>query len=319
MYITNLENPEMQLMRQGWADALIELGSKDPDVVVLDADLSKSTLTSQFREKHPGQFFNVGISEQDMVNTAAGMSLLGKIPFITSYCVFLSGRAWDQIRNTVCYSNLNVKFGGAHAGISVGPDGATHQSLEDIATTRVLPNMTVLAPADYWQTKKAIEAAYKLKGPVFVRFGREKVPTVTSEDTLFEVGKANLVRDGKDLAIIACGPMLYQSMLAAAELEKEGISVRVLDLHTIKPLDKEAVLKAAKECGAIVTAEEHSVLGGMGSAVAEFLVQEHPVPMEMVGVQGTFGESGKPEELMEKYGMLAKDIVEKGRKVLKRK
>jgi len=315
----NLKNPELELMRQGWADALIELGEKNPDVVVMDADLSKSTMTNQFKEKFPERFFNIGIAEQDMVNVAAGMSLKGKIPFVTSYCVFLAGRACDQIRNTACYSNLNVKFGGAHAGISVGPDGATHQSLEDIAIMRVLPNMTVLAPADYWETKKAIIAAAEIDGPVFTRFGREKVPTVTDENTVFEIGKANIIEDGEDLAIIACGPMLYQSMLAVEELKKEGISVRLINMHTIKPLDKEAVLSAAKECGAIVTAEEHSVYGGLGSAIAEFLVKEHPVPMEMVGTLGVFGESGKPEELMETYHIVAKDIVEKARNVLNRK
>jgi len=315
----DLQNPEFQLMRQGWVDALIELGEQNPNVVVFDADLSKSTLTAQFKEKFPKRFFNMGISEQDMVNEAAGMSLKGKIPFITSYCVFLAGRAWDQIRNTACYSNLNVKFGGAHAGISVGPDGATHQSLEDIAIMRVLPNMTVIAPSDYWETKKAILAAADIEGPVFVRFGREKVPVVTSEDLPFEVGKANLVEDGNDVTIIACGPLLYQSMLAVEELKKEGISARLLNMHTIKPLDTEAILQAAKDCGAFVTAEEHSVHGGLGSAVAEFLVQNLSVPMEMVATQDTFGESGKPGELMEAYHIVAKDIVEKSKKAVGRK
>lgn len=310
---------EMLLARQGWADALIELGEKDPRVVVLDADLAKSTLTSLFKEKFPKRFFDMGIAEQNMINVAGGLSLTGYIPFVATYGVFVSGRAWEQIRTSICYGNLNVKFGGAHGGISVGPDGATHQALEEIAIMRVLPGMTVLVPSDYYETKKAVLASVQINGPVYIRFGREKVPVVTSADTPFTIGKAIMMKEGKDLTIVACGTMVAEALDAAEQLEKEGVSAEVINLHTIKPLDKEAIIASAKKTGCVVTAEEHQLFGGVGSAVAECLVQNFSVPMEMVGIADTFGESGQPRELMEKYGITAKEIYQKSKQVLTRK
>lgn len=302
---------EMMLTRQGWADALIELGTKDERIVVLDADLSKSTLTCLFKDKFPKRFFNMGIAEQNMVNVAGGLSLTGLIPFVTTYGVFISGRAWEQIRTSVCYGMLNVKIGGAHGGISVGPDGATHQSLEEISIMRVLPGMTVIVPSDYHETKKAVMAAAKINGPVYIRFGREKVPVVTSLDTPFEIGKAIIMKEGKDVTIIACGPMVAEALDAAEVLATQNISAEVIDLHTIKPIDSKAITASAQKTGCVVTAEEHQLFGGMGSAVAEVLAQNFPVPVEMVGIHDTFGESGQPKELMEKYGITSKNIVEK--------
>ena len=306
-------------MRDGYGKALMELCEKRKDVMVLDADVAKSTRTVWIRDKYPEHFLDMGISEQDMVGTAAGLALSGMVPFASTYCVFLAGRAWDQIRTTVCYNNLNVKLGGAHAGISVGPDGATHQALEDVALMRVLPNMTVIVPCDAEETRKATLAMAERQGPCFVRFGREAVPVVTDESTPFEIGKARLCREGSDVTVFANGAMVFEAQNAADALAKEGISVRVFDLHTVKPLDEEAVLKAAEETGCIVTAEEHQVNGGMGSTVAEFLAKHCPVPMEFVGMQDSFGESGDPQELMDKYGLNQKTIEEKIRKVLARK
>jgi len=310
---------EMKLTRQGWADALLELGEKDPNVVVMDADLSKSTLTCQFCDKFPDRFFNAGIAEQNMVNMAGGLSLAGYIPFATTYGVFVSGRAWEQIRTTICINNLNVKLGGAHGGVSVGPDGATHQALEEISIMRCLPEMTVLVPADYHETYKATLAAAAIDGPVYVRFGREKVPVVTKEDDPFVVGKARVMKEGDDVTIIACGAMVAEALDAAAILSEEGVDAEVINLSTIKPLDNETILKSVEKTGALVTAEEHQIAGGMGSAVLEMLAQNHSVPTEMVGIQDTFGESGKPEELMEKYCCKYSNIVEKAKKVLERK
>ena len=306
-------------MRDGYGKALMELCEKRKDVMVLDADVAKSTRTVWIRDKYPEHFLDMGISEQDMVGTAAGLALSGMVPFASTYCVFLAGRAWDQIRTTVCYNNLNVKLGGAHAGISVGPDGATHQALEDVALMRVLPNMTVIVPCDAEETRKATLAMAERQGPCFVRFGREAVPVVTDESTPFEIGKARLCREGSDVTVFANGAMVFEAQNAADALAKEGVSVRVYDLHTVKPLDEEAVLKAAEETGCIVTAEEHQVNGGMGSTVAEFLAKHCPVPMEFVGMQDSFGESGDPQELMDKYGLNQKTIEEKIRKVLARK
>ena len=306
-------------MRDGYGKALMELCEKRKDVMVLDADVAKSTRTVWIRDKYPEHFLDMGISEQDMVGTAAGLALSGMVPFASTYCVFLAGRAWDQIRTTVCYNNLNVKLGGAHAGISVGPDGATHQALEDVALMRVLPNMTVIVPCDAEETRKATLAMAERQGPCFVRFGREAVPVVTDENTPFEIGKARLCREGNDVTVFANGAMVFEAQNAADALAKEGVSVRVYDLHTVKPLDEEAVLKAAEETGCIVTAEEHQVNGGMGSTVAEFLAKHCPVPMEFVGMQDSFGESGDPQELMDKYGLNQKTIEEKIRKVLARK
>lgn len=310
---------EMMLARQGWAEALIELGEKNPNIAVLDADLAKSTLTCQFKEKFPKRFFDMGIAEQNMINVAGGLSLTGMIPFVATYGVFVSGRAWEQIRTSICYANLNVKFGGAHGGISVGPDGATHQALEEISIMRVLPGMTLLVPADYYETKKAVHAAAAINGPVYVRFGREKTPAVTTADMPFEVGKAIILKPGTDVTIVACGAMVAEALDAAEKMETQGVSAEVVNLHTIKPFDKDTVLASIRKTGCVVTAEEHQLYGGMGGAVAEVLVQNHPVPMEMVGINDTFGESGQPRELMEKYGITAKEIFEKSLQVIARK
>jgi len=306
-------------MRDGYGKALLELCEKDKKVIVLDADVAKSTRTVWVRDKFPGQFVDMGISEQDMVGTAAGLALSGMLPFVSTYGVFLAGRAWDQIRTTVCYNRLNVKLAGAHAGISVGPDGATHQSLEDVALMRVLPNMTVIVPCDAEETRKATLAAAALDGPCFLRFGREAVPVITGEDTPFVLGRARLCREGNDVTVFANGALVHEALEAAEELKAEGVSVRVLDLHTVKPLDGEAILRAARETGCIVTAEEHQRSGGMGGAVAEFLALHCPVPMEMVAVDDSFGESGQPGELMEKYGLDRAAVAEKIRAVLARR
>ena len=305
--------------RDGYGLGLLELCKTREDILVLDADVAASTRTNWIRNQYPDHFYNLGISEQDMVGTAAGLALGGMIPYVSTYGVFLSGRAFDQMRTTVCYNNLKVRFGGAHAGISVGPDGATHQALEDIALARVLPKMMVIAPCDSEETRKAVIAAADIDGPVYFRFGREAVPVVTDESTPFEIGKARLVQEGTHCAVFACGAMVYEAMVAAEELEKEGISLRVFDLHTIKPIDNEAILTAARECGCIVTAEEHQTAGGLYSAVAEVIVQGQPVPMENVSVRDTFGQSGPPEALMDAYDLNAKGIAAAVRKVLERK
>ena len=306
-------------MRDGYGKALLELIEKNPNVIALDADVAKSTRTVWVRDKHPENFLDVGISEQDMVGTAAGLALGGMLPFAATYGVFLAGRAWDQIRTTVCYNNLNVKLAGAHAGISVGPDGATHQALEDVAIMRVLPHMTVVVPCDAEETRKATLAIAAKEGPCYIRFGREGVPVVTDASTPFELGKARTCREGKDIAIIANGAMVYEAMEAAKELAKEGIEALVINLHTVKPLDVDAVCAAAEKTGCIVTAEEHQVHGGMGSAVAEVLGAHCPVPIEMVAVKDSFGESGQPQELMDAYGLNAAQVIAAVKKVIARK
>ncbi len=315
----NQGKKETKATRFGYSDALLELAQTHPEVVVMDADLSKSTTTKRFSDQHPERFFNAGIAEQNMLGIAAGLSLTGKIPFVSTYGVFVAGRAYDQIRTTICYSRLNVKIGGAHGGISVGPDGATHQALEEISMMRSLPEMTVLVPCDVHETKKATLAAAHISGPVYIRFGREAVPIITQEDSPFEVGKGVQICDGNDLTIIACGTMVSEAIDASEALAKEGISARVINIHTVKPIDKDIILKSAKETGAIVTAEEHQLMGGFGSAVAEVIVTHHAVPMEMVGIDDTFGESGSPEELMKTYHLTSDDIMEKAKKVLQRK
>jgi len=305
--------------RDAYGEALVELAAVDERIVVLGADLTGSTRTDWFADRYPDRFFDFGIAEQNMLNAAAGLSLVGKIPWVSTYGVFVAGRAWDQIRTTTCYSNLNVKIGGAHGGISVGPDGATHQALEDVATMRVLPNMSVIVPADYHETKKAVAWACKHVGPVYVRFGREPVPVVTQPEDPFEWGKANLIQDGGDVTIANNGPVLKQAMQALELLQQKGISARLLNIHTVKPIDREAIAKAARETGAIVSVEEHQVAGGFGSAVAEVVVQEHPVPMRFIGIQDRFGESGTPEQLFEEFGLTAKHIVAAVEDVLKAK
>ena len=298
---------------------LLDLCAARPDVVVLDADVAASTRTNWVRDRFPDHFYNLGISEQDLVGTAAGLALGGQIPYVSTYGVFLSGRAFDQIRTTVCYNNLKVRFGGAHAGISVGPDGATHQALEDLALARVLPHMTVIAPCDSAQTRKAVLAAVDWPGPVYFRFGREAVPVITDETTPFTIGKARLVQRGRDCAVLACGAMVYEALVAAQALAAQGISLTVVDLHTIKPLDEAAIQEAARSCGALVTAEEHQLAGGLFGAVSEVVVRTCPVPMEAVAVQDTFGESGPPEALLVRYGLNADAIAQAVRRCLARK
>lgn len=315
----DLSNVEKRLTREGYGEGLVVAGERNGDVVALGADITASTKVDLFRDRFPERFFNIGIAEQNQMGIAAGMSLAGNIPFVTNYGVFLAGRAWDQIRTTVCYSNLNVKLGGAHGGISVGPDGATHQALEEISIMRCLPNMRVVVPVDYHETKKATIAAAETYGPIYIRFGREKVPVITDENTPFEIGKAYCLKEGSDVAIIACGVMVYKSLVAAEKLAKEGISAMVINNHTIKPMDQDAIIEAAEKTRAIVTAEEHQVAGGMGSAVLEVLAQNYPVPVKMVGIDDRFGESGDPEVLMEAFGLTSDAIVAAVKDVIKRK
>ena len=305
--------------RFGFGEGLVELGKKNDKIFVLGADTVSSVAINGFQKEFPERFANVGIAEVNLLGMAAGLAVAGFIPFVSTYGVFASGRPWEQIRTTICYSNLNVKIGGSHSGLMVGPDGATHQALEEISIMRCLPNMTVLVPCDLVETKKATIAAADYNGPVYIRYGRENIPIITEEKTEFEIGKAIKMKEGKDVCIMACGSMVYESLMAAEMLEKEGISVRVLNIHTIKPIDKQAIIDAAKDCGAIVTAEEHQIFGGFGSAVAEVVVTSCPVPMEFVGVNNTFGESGKPADLIVKYGLKDVNIVEAVKKVLKRK
>ena len=324
-------NPEMQLAadlyndleqkatRAGFGEGMVALGSDNENVVALCADLSGSLKLGGFIKAWPERFFQSGVAEQNMVGMAAGMALSGKIPFATSFGVFMPTRTMDQIRISVCYNNINVKLAASHTGITVGPDGATHQALEDVAMMRVLPNMKVIVPSDMIETKKATIKAAEIQGPVYLRFGRQGSPVYTTEETPFEIGKANLLIDGSDVAIVACGIMVYESLLAAKVLSEKGISVRVLNCHTIKPIDSEALIDAADVCGAVVTAEEHQKIGGLGSAVAEVLSVSKPVPMEIIGVDDTFGESGESDELMEKYGLTAADIVKAAEKVIARK
>jgi transketolase len=296
--------------RDAYGDALLELGRKREDIVALDADLSGSTKTNKFAKEFPERFFNLGIAEQDMVGTAAGLALTGKVPFASTFAVFETGRAWDQIRLTVCYSRTNVKLVATHGGITVGEDGASHQALEDIALMRALPNMSVVVPADAAETASAINAVADHQGPVYVRLGRAKVPYVMPEDYSFTLGKAHVFHIGKDVNIVACGIMVGAALEAAGILKKEGIDAGVINMSTIKPLDETALLEAAKSSGAVVTAEEHSVIGGLGSAVSEFISENHPVTVRRIGVQDTFGCSGSPAELLAHHGLTADNIVE---------
>ncbi|WP_347489198.1 transketolase family protein [Desulfoscipio sp. XC116] len=306
--------------REAYGAALVELGQKNPAVVVLDADLSKSTKTYDFSKNFPERFFNTGIAEQNMMGTAAGLAAAGKVAFASTFAVFATGRVYDQIRNSIAYPRLNVKIGATHAGITVGEDGASHQSVEDIALMRCLPNMTVFVPADAEETRAAVLAAAEMDGPVYIRLGRSGVPVLHDKSKFnFVPGRAITLREGKDAVIIACGIMVSAALEAAEQLADRGISVQVLDMHTIKPLDMEAVVEAARVTGAVVTAEEHSINGGLGGAVAEVLAENYPVPMRRVGVRDTFGESGKPQELLDKYGLTSADLVRAVQEVLKRK
>lgn len=305
--------------RFGFGEGLVVLGEKYDNVVVLGGDITGSVMTSYFKEKFPERFFSMGIMEATATLVATGLALSGKVPFFASYGAFAACRNTDMLRISVCYNDANVKIGGGHAGISVGPDGATHQVLEEIAITRSLPNMTLVVPCDFLETKKATVAIGEYVGPCYIRFGRTDTPQFTTEDTPFVLGKAQVFRDGGDVAICACGPMVWEALLAADALEAEGIDCRVINVSTIKPIDKETILAAAKECGAIVTAEEHQITAGLGGAVAEVVVKENPVPMEFVGVNDTFGGSGDPDELMKLFGLTHTDIIDAVKKVIKRK
>jgi transketolase len=306
--------------RDVYGDILVELGEKNKDIVVLDADLSASTRTCKFARAYPERFFNMGIAEQDMISTAAGLATCGKIPFVSTFAVFLTGRAWDQIRQSVCYSEQNVKLVSTHAGITVGEDSATHHANEDIALMRALPNMTIICPADGIETAQLIRVVAHHKGPVYVRLARCKFPVIYDNNYHFQIGKSDMLRDGDQATIIAIGIMVSQALQAAEKLAEEGIAVRVLNMSTIKPIDKEAILEAACRTGAIVTSEEHSIIGGLGSAVAEVLVESnHPCPLKRIGTKDCFGVSGKPEELLEKFCLGVKDIIEATKEVIKRK
>ena len=318
--MTKIERKGEKATRQGFSDALMELGKENPNVVVLCGDVSGSVKVDSFAKAYPDHFFSVGVAEADMMGIAAGLALVGKIPFASAYGEFAAGRPFDQIRQSLAYSEMPVKICASHCGITVGPDGATHQSLEDIALMRVLPHMTVICPGDYLETKRAVKSSLSItKGPVYIRFFRDNTPMFTDESTPFQIGKANILIDGDDVAIIACGLQVWEAIKAAEVLHMQGISARVINMHTVKPLDKEAILKAARETGAIVTAEDHQIHGGLGSAVAECLSQSLPTPQEFVAVKDTFGESGKGIELMEKYGIAQGDIVNAAKRVLKRK
>ena len=302
--------------RHAYGEALFEIG-KNPKIVALDADVSTCTMSCIFGEKYPDRFYNVGIAEANMVGMAAGMSTLGLIPFVHSFAMFSAGRTYDQIRNSLAYPHLNVKVVGTHAGLTVGEDGATHQCLEDLGLMRVIPNMVVLCPCDGNETKEAVRAIAEYDGPCYLRLGRLAVEVVTdSPDYHFEIGKAQILKSGTDATVIATGMMVQVALKAAAELEKENINVRVLDMHTIKPIDKDAIIKAAIETGAIVTAEEHNVLCGLGSAVSEVISEIHPVPILKVGTEDTFGKSGNAQALMVKFGLTKENIIAKVKKAI---
>ena len=314
-----MDQPKMKPSRDGAGEALLELGRKNKNVVVLSADLTDSTRAGWFKKEFPDKFFSFGIAEQDMISAAAGFALSGKIPFACTFGVFASGRAWDQVRVSVAYMNANVKIIGTHGGVTVGEDGATHQALDEIALMRILPNMTVVVPADATEAYKTTIQAAELKNPVYIRLGRNPAPVLTKKEDPFKIGKAILYRDGKDVTIIACGHSLYEAKKAHERLKEEGVSVRVINLHTPKPLDEEVILKAARETGALVTIEEHTVFGGMGSAVAEFISQNFPVPIKMVGIRDCFGESGTPLELLKHYNLTTDDVIAAVREALKAK
>lgn len=305
--------------REAYGETLKELGAKIPEIVVLDADLSASTKTAVFAKAFPDRFFDTGIAEGNMMSVAAGLAASGKIPFASTFAVFGAGRAYEQIRNSICYPNLNVKVAVTHAGLTVGEDGATHQMLEDIALMRALPNMTVVVPADAAETAQVIRWAASYQGPVYIRMGRAKVEDVISPDAEFVPGKSTTLADGSDVTIMACGIMTQQALQAAKMLAEEGISARVINMSSIKPIDEEAIVKAVKETGAIVTCEEHTVMGGLGSAVAEVVVRQCPVPMAMVGTEDVFGQSGKASEVLKVYGLTPEHIALEAKKLVEAK
>ena len=307
---------KMIATRDAYGDALKELGGINKDVVVLDADLSGSTKTAVFEKEYPNRFFNVGIAEQNLIGTAAGLSTAGKIPFASTFAMFATGRSFEIIRNSVCYPKLNVKIAATHAGITVGEDGATHQALEDISIMRSLPNMIVLNPADAVETRQCILKAAEYNGPVYIRLGRSGVPVIFDESYDFQIGKGKELKEGTDVTIIATGIMVAKALEASEELAKENISARVINMSTIKPIDQDIIIKAAKETKGIITAEEHSIIGGLGSAVAEVVVENHPTKVSRIGTMDTFGESGSGNDLLVKYGLTVENIVVKAKEIL---
>jgi transketolase len=319
--VENLDtsNPELKETRRGFGDALVDLGKVNQDIVVIGGDVSGSVRTDMFRDAYPDRFFSVGIAEQDMMGVAAGLAVVGKIPFASTYGEFATGRPFDQIRQSIAYSEMNVKICASHCGLTVGPDGATHQSLEDVAIMRVLPHMNVVCPCDYNQTYRMIVECSKINAPFYVRFYRDNSPNFTNPEAPFKFGKADTLYEGSDCTIITNGLCVWESMMAMEMLAKDGISVRLINMHTVKPLDREAIVKAAKDTGVIVTVEDHQKHCGLGSAVAEVLAQEYPAPMEFVAANDTFGESGKGTELFEKYGISKKHIAEAVKRAIKRK
>ncbi|TCW39506.1 transketolase subunit B [Thermohydrogenium kirishiense] len=302
--------------REAYGEALVELSKINKDVVVLDADLSKSTKTAEFQKVSPERFFNIGIAEADMIGTAAGLATCGKIPFASTFAIFATGRAYEQIRNSVAYPKLNVKIAATHAGITVGEDGATHQSIEDISLMRSIPNMVVINPSDDIETKSAILAAAEYKGPVYIRLGRMAVPTIHDDSYKFQLGKGEVIKSGKDVTIIATGITVSMAIEAAEELKKDGIDAEVINIHTIKPIDKELIIKTAQKTDRIVTVEEHSIIGGLGSAVCEVLSQEYPTKVKMIGINDVFGQSGKPKELLEHYGISTENIIKTAKSLI---
>lgn len=308
-----------QATRDAYGLALVELGKENENIVVLDADLSKSTKTCNFKDAYPERFFNMGIAEQNLMGVAAGLAAAGKVPFASSFAVFATGRAYDQIRNSIAYPKLNVKIAATHAGLTVGEDGGSHQMLEDIALMRALPNMTVIVPADGVEAAAAVKAAAEYKGPVYIRLGRSKVETIFDENYKFRIGKGTVVKEGTDVTLFACGIMVETALKAAEILASDGINAAVVNLSTIKPLDTALIVKMAEETKAVVTCEEHTILGGLGSAVAEVLVENCPIPMERVGVEDKFGQSGLPDELLKAYGLTAEKIAEKAKAAIARK
>jgi len=305
--------------RNGFGEGLVEAAKANRNVIGICADLAESTRFEGLKKAFPDQYIEIGVAEQLIIAMAGGLASAGKVPWVASYAMFNPGRSWEQVRTIMALKETNVKIAGAHAGVSVGPDGATHQAIEDIAIMRVIPHMTVVVPCDSVQTKKATIALSEMHGPVYLRFAREKSPIVTTEQTPFEIGKAQTLREGKDVAIVACGILVYNALVAAAELAEEGIDCMVVNNHTVKPMDEPAIIEAAKRCNAVVTVEEHQVHAGMGSRVAEILAQKHPAPIEFVGVDDRFGQSGDPAELIEHYGMGVSAIKDAVRRALVRK
>ncbi|MEE9515418.1 MAG: transketolase family protein [Candidatus Brocadiales bacterium] len=316
-----IKTPTIKMVstREAYGQALLELGKSHEEIVVLDADLAKSTTTAKFGKEFPGRFFDMGIAEANMMNTAAGLATCGKVPFVSTFSIFASGRAWEQVRNTICHSGLNVKIVATHGGVAVGADGCSHQCIEDFALMRVIAAMTVMVPCDAVEAKKAVIAAYNHAGPVYIRLGRAAVPVITQEQDGFSIGKAITLCEGNDVAIVACGIMVAEALKAADTLSAKGVEASVIDLHTIKPIDSEAITRAAKQTGAVVTAEQHALDGGMGSAVAMVLGKECPVPLEMIGIDNRFGQSGDPGTLFKEYCLTADDIAEAALRAYNRK